>query len=160
KMYLERAVSEKTPNYSINHLFRIKNCLLALSLMGALSACDNVGKSEDSGKTVVVFPKVTGPIQLTEGPKEHFYASYYAINSFSKSEHYATVLHTDVRFTLPIENDEAVLGLVDLNTKEFVPISTTRAWNFQEGCMAHWLSTSPDTLVIFNDYRDGKFVSV
>jgi len=26
--------------------------------------------------------------------------------------------------------------------------------------MAHWLSTSPDSLIIFNDLREGKFVSV
>ena len=26
--------------------------------------------------------------------------------------------------------------------------------------MAHWLATSPDSLIIFNDLREGKFVSV
>lgn len=131
-----------------------------LFFLAVLAGCSGSQPVDDSGKTVVVFPEVTGPIQLTDGPKEHFFASYYAINSFSKSQKYATVLQTDVRYELPTENDTAILGLVDLDTKEFIPISQTRAWNFQEGCMAHWLGTSPDSLIIFNDYRDGKFVSV
>src|SRR5690625_6884026 len=50
--------------------------------------------------------------------------------------------------------------MVDLETMEFTPLTTTRAWNFQQGCMAHWLGTSPDSLIIFNDLREGEFVSV
>ena len=26
--------------------------------------------------------------------------------------------------------------------------------------MAHWLATSPDSLIIYNDFAEGKFVSV
>ena len=151
------------PASPLTGLNRITLCFTQwffICLTGLLAGCNFQSANEDSGKIVVIFPKVTGPIQLTDGPREHFYASYYGINSFSKSQRYATVLQTDVRFTLPTEKDEAVLGLVDLETKEFIPISKTRAWNFQEGCMAHWLGTSPDSLIIFNDYRDGKFVSV
>lgn len=111
-------------------------------------------------KTTVIFPKVTGPIPITSGPKEHFFASYYGINSFSENQKYVTVLQTDIRYELPTENDAAVLGLVELETKKFIPLTTTRAWNFQEGCMAHWLGTEPNTLIIFNDFRDGKYVSV
>jgi hypothetical protein len=65
-----------------------------------------------------------------------------------------------VRYQLPTEQDVAILGLVHIPTKQFTPIAQTRAWNFQEGCMAHWLGTSPDSLIIYNDYRQGKFVSV
>jgi hypothetical protein len=47
-----------------------------------------------------------------------------------------------------------------MESREFIPLTTTRAWNFQQGCMAHWLATSPDSLIIYNDLRDGRFVSV
>jgi hypothetical protein len=52
------------------------------------------------------------------------------------------------------------LGLVDLTNNEFIPIAKTRAWNFQQGCMAHWLATNPDSLIIYNDLRGSVFVSV
>jgi hypothetical protein len=129
--------------------------LISIILLTIISCSDR--KSDDN---MVVFPEVTGPIQITDNNKEHLFASYYGINSFSRSQRYATVLETDIKFRLPDENDPATLGLADLNTNEFIPLTQTRAWNFQQGCMAHWLGTSPDSLIIFNDFRDGKYVSV
>ena len=43
---------------------------------------------------LVKFPSITGPFQLTDQAYEHFFASYYGINSFSANEQYATVLRT------------------------------------------------------------------
>jgi hypothetical protein len=51
----------------------------------------------------------------------------------------------------------ATLGMVNLETMEFIPLITTRAWNFQQGCMVHWLAISSDSLIINNDLRDGKY---
>ena len=96
----------------------------------------------------VDFPNFFGPIQLTDKPYEHFFASYYGINSFSANEQYATVLRTTIKDHLPNENEPATLGLVHLRNKEFIPITKTHAWNFQQGCMAHWLNTNPDSLSI------------
>jgi putative CocE/NonD family hydrolase len=110
--------------------------------------------------TEVIFPKVSGPFQVTRNNKEHLFASYYGINSFDRSGRYITVLETDIRFKLADENEPATLGLVDLKTNNFIPLTETHAWNFQQGCMAHWLGTSPDSLIIYNDLRNGKFISV
>ncbi len=111
-------------------------------------------------KTSVTFPEIEGPIRITKSDREHLFASYYGINSFNRSERYATVLETDIKFRLPEETDPAVLGLVDLESLEFIPLTETRAWNFQQGCMAHWLGTSPDSLIIYNDFRERRYVSV
>ncbi|MDD4108853.1 MAG: hypothetical protein PHH93_09050 [Prolixibacteraceae bacterium] len=108
----------------------------------------------------VVFPKIEGPEQITGSEKEHLFASYYGINSWSADQQYVTVLQTDIKFKLPDENDPATLGLIKLESGEFIPLVQTRAWNFQQGCMAHWLGTSPDSLIIYNDLRNGKFISV
>jgi len=113
-----------------------------------------------SDKKCVTFPDIVGPIQITNNEKEHLFASYYGINSFDQSERYATVLQTDIKYRLPDETDPATIGLVDLKTYNFIPLTVTYAWNFQQGCMAHWLATSPDSLIIYNDLRMGKYVSV
>ena len=96
----------------------------------------------------------------TNGPEEHLLASYYGINSWDLSQRYVTVLQTLVKDRIPTEKDPATLALVDVRTKEFIPLAQTRAWNFQQGCMAHWLGTAPDSQIIYNDLRDGRFVSV
>lgn len=121
-------------------------------------SCTGASNSEELLN--VRFPEVRGPIQISDNSREHLFASYYGINSFNKSETYATVLETDLKYELPDENSPATLGLIDLRTKEFIPLTKTRTWNFQQGCMAHWLGTSPDSLIIFNDLRNGQFVSV
>jgi len=136
---------------------RVWKVLFTATFVWSLMCCT---AGEDNQGTTVGFPDVTEARPITGGPNEHLYASYYGINSFSANERYATVLETDVRHRLPTEHDPATLGLVDLTTRELRPIAQTRAWNFQQGCMAHWLGTSPDSLIIYNDLRQGKFVSV
>ncbi len=128
-------------------------------LPGLLSVLASCNRQEHRGMTVH-FPDVSEPVQITGNGKDHLLASYYGINSFDLSQRYVTVLQTNIRFELPDEDDPATLGLVDLETHEFIPLTQTRAWNFQQGNMAHWLGTSPDSLIIYNDYRDGQFVSI
>jgi hypothetical protein len=130
-----------------------------ISIMACLSLICSCSEHKTEG-IEVIFPKVSELVQITNNSKEHFFASYYGINSFDGTERYVTVLETDIKFKLPDENEPATLGLVDLKTKEFIPLTQTHAWNFQQGCMAHWLGTSPDSLIIFNDFREEKFVSV
>lgn len=137
----------------------MKSKLLTFAVLLFFSACNQKTGTQENPNTVY-FPEISKPIQLVDNGKEHLYASYYGINSFSANQKYATILETDIKYRLPTENDPATLLLVDLETREFIPLATTRAWNFQQGCMAHWLGTSPDSLIIYNDLRDGKFVSV
>jgi hypothetical protein len=74
----------------------------------------------------------------------------------------------------PEADDVAVLGVVDLEDGgRFRPFAETRAWNWQQGCMLHWLraplAASPvpsvgdeasARLVIYNDRDGDRFVSV
>ncbi|HPM82685.1 MAG TPA: hypothetical protein PLF81_18405 [Candidatus Anammoximicrobium sp.] len=107
------------------------------------------------------FPAYSQARAITSGPKDHLFASYYAINAWSADGRYATVLETDVKGRLATETDVAVLGVVDTrDNNRFLPLTETRCWNFQEATMAHWLATAPQTHFIFNDLVDGKFVSV
>ena len=107
------------------------------------------------------FPVYSKARAITSGPKDHLFASYYAINAWSADGRYCTVLETDVKGRLATEADVAVLGVVDAqDNNRFIPLTETRCWNFQEATMAHWLGTAPQTQFIFNDLVDGKFVSV
>lgn len=113
-----------------------------------------------AGAGTVEFPEVSPCRALTTGPKEHLLASYYGINSWDRSQRYVTVLETDVTEHIPTEDEPATLALLDVRTKVMTPLAQTRAWNFQQGCMAHWLGTAPDSQIIYNDLRNGRFVSV
>jgi len=139
------------------HFAKIFRFLLGAYFILHMQSCAH---HSQTGVTVA-FPEVGEPELITGEGDEHLFASYYGINSWSSSQQYVTVLQTDVKFRIPTENDTAVLGLVDLrNNNEFMPLAKTTAWNFQQGCMAHWLGTSPDSLIIYNDFRNGKYISV
>lgn len=134
----------------------MKNYYLLIVLVIILAySCRNM----NSG-IIIDFPEISEPVQITDTEKQHLFASYYGINSWSQSQQYVTVLETDIKNELPNEHQPAMLGLVDIKTREFIPLIETRAWNFQQGCMAHWLATSPDSLIIYNDFRNERFVSV
>ncbi|MBQ7188968.1 MAG: hypothetical protein IJR99_06075 [Kiritimatiellae bacterium] len=109
---------------------------------------------------VTPFPKFSAPRAITQGPHEHFFASYFAINSWSPDNRYVSVLEMDINGRLVREDEAATLCLVDLqDNNRLIPIARTYCWNFQEATMAHWLPWAKDTL-IYNDRRDGKFVAV
>ena len=80
----------------------------------ALLCSCSTGKPDQPSGTTVNFPTVSEPIQITKEGKEHFFASYYGINSFSQNQRYVTVLETDIKYKLPTENEPATLGFVDL----------------------------------------------
>lgn len=113
------------------------------------------------GATAGDFPAFSPPRPITSGPREHLFASYYAINSWSADGRYALVLETDIKNRLPTEKDVAALGVVDLRDgNRFLPLTETRCWNFQEATMAHWLGNAPNDQFIYNDLVNGRFVAV
>ena len=105
------------------------------------------------------FPEFSKPRALTSGPHDHFFANYFGINAWSRDNRYLLVLETDFKDKLP-DGRPCTLGVTDTaDGNRFIPVTTTRCWNFQEAAMAHWLPWSEDTFV-FNDLRDGKFCAV
>ncbi len=106
------------------------------------------------------FPKEVRIRAVSSGPKHHFASAYYHLCSWDASERYLLCLETDIENHNPKAHEPATLGMVDLETGEFLPLAETRAWNFQQGAMQQWLGTAPDSLIIYNDFRNGKFVSV
>jgi hypothetical protein len=128
------------------------------ALFITIISCNSCKTNQDG--LLIKFPVVSESSAITSGPMEHLFASYYGINSWSADQRYVTVLETPIKYRLPTENDPATLGLVDLKTSEFIPLAETRAWNFQQGCMAHWLGTYPNSRIIYNDMVDGIFVSI
>ena len=127
------------------------SCLLTLPAFAFLTHGETVNLPE--------FPEFSAPRAITSGPHDHFFANYFAINAWSPDGRYALVLETDIKDKLP-DGKPCTLGLVDQEDgNRFIPVTTTRCWNFQEAAMAHWLSGEKDTFV-FNDIRNDRACAV
>lgn len=117
-----------------------------------------VGLAASCAWALTPFPEISRPYAITKGPHEHLLANYFAINAWSPDNRYVLVLETDLNGRLPEAGERCTLGVVDLRDgNRFIPVTTTACWNFQEAAMAHWLGNDE---FLFNDLRDGRFVTV
>ncbi len=87
---------------------------------------------------------------LTRQPGNHFFG-YYGIPPWNASEQLYACLESDFHERPPERGERATIGVVELATGRFKPLTTTAAWNLQQGAMLHWLPTAPETQLIFND---------
>ncbi len=105
----------------------------------------------------LVYPPVRG---LTRGPKCHFFG-YYDKSPWDATGRYVLGLETTFMDRPPTPKDRAVIGLIDkAEENTWRPIARTVAWNWQQGAMLQWLPSEPDRLIVYNDRREDRFVSV
>lgn len=95
---------------------------------------------------------------LSRGPKHHFFG-YYAINPWDSSLRRHLSLETDFHDRRPAPDDEAAIGLADAQTGEFQPFACTRAFNFQQGSMLHWINVGFGEEFTHNDWEDNRLVA-
>ncbi len=98
--------------------------------------------------------------QVTRGPQHHFF-SYYDKQQWDASGRYLLCLETQFMDRMPRRGDTAQIGMIDTSegAGAFIPLSTTRAWCWQQGCMLQWLPGAEET-IIYNDLIADRFVSI
>lgn len=95
---------------------------------------------------------------VTQGDQPHWFG-YYDKDQFDSTNRYLLGMRPPFEGKTPGPEDELELGLIDLeNGDTWTTIGATKAWNWQQGCMLQWIPGSDE--VIYNDRRDGDFVSV
>ncbi|MFW6107765.1 MAG: hypothetical protein ACOC70_01065 [bacterium] len=98
--------------------------------------------------------------QVTSGPGYHFFG-YYDKFPWDATGRYLLCLEVDFLGRTPEPDDVARLCLIDTQDGDALRvIAETRAWNWQQGCMARWLPPHDDRHVIYNDCAGGGFVSI
>jgi hypothetical protein len=95
---------------------------------------------------------------ITKGPKFHWFA-YYDKWQFDPSDRYVLGHQVDFEHRTPMPDDVVRVGMVDTRDNDrWVELGTSRAWNWQQGCMLQWVPGSK-TEVIWNDREGGQYVS-
>jgi hypothetical protein len=107
-------------------------------------------------KRISPMPPVT---RATNEPGNYFFG-YYGIDPWCASEKYLVCMQVPFQDRIPAAGDTARICLVELATGKVIHVAKTVAWNFQQGAMLHWMPTSSDTLIIYNDRRDQRFISI
>ncbi len=95
---------------------------------------------------------------ITRGPKHHWFA-YYDKLQFDPSVRYCLGNAVDFEHRSPTGDDTIEVGMVDLQDGDrWIPLGTSNAWGWQQGCMLQWVPGS-DSLVIYNDRGEDGYLS-
>lgn len=95
---------------------------------------------------------------ITRGPKHHWFG-YYDKLQFDPSSRYALGMEVDFQHRSPKPDDVIRTGVIDTaDNDRWQELGTSRAWNWQQGCMLQWLPGSK-TEVIWNDREGDRFIS-
>ncbi len=98
-------------------------------------------------------------VQVTSNDYHHFFG-YFDKCPWNLSGKYLLTHRIDFCNRPLTADDYAIIGIVELGTHKFEPITKTYAWSWQQGAMLQWHPKYPEDRIIFNDRRDGRFVSV
>ena len=101
-------------------------------------------------------------IRLSPDDLEHeYFFGYYDKSPWDVSGRYVLCMKAKDTWSDVAPKDPADILLIDTKQENKATIiATTHSWNVQQGCMAQWLGPKFDQEIIYNDFRDGKFVSV
>jgi len=125
-----------------------------LKLTGAAAAMAPLSAYGDSNKSEALVPARA----ITSGPKHHWFG-YYDKLELDPTNRY--VLSNEVGFEhrTPTPDDQIAVGMVDTAEDDrWIPLGTSNAWGWQQGCMLQWRPGSKSQ-VIWNDRDGDHFVS-
>ena len=100
-----------------------------------------------------------------EDPGHEYFFGYYDKSPWDVSDRYMICLRAEDTWSDVSPREKADLIVIDTGKAENAAdrvrkIAETHSWNVQQGCMAQWLGPDFSSRVLYNDYRDGKYVSV
>ncbi len=95
---------------------------------------------------------------------EYFFG-YYDKSPWDITDRYMLCLKANDTWSDVSPKEKADILLIDTEKAKSDPertkkIGETRAWNVQQSCMLQWLGPDYSSRILYNDFRDGKYVSV
>lgn len=92
--------------------------------------------------------------------KEYFFG-YYDKSPWDATGRYVLCMKADDTWSDVSPKQPAEIILIDTQDNNAVSvIAKTHSWNVQMSCMLQWLGPDYSSKILYNDFRDGKYVSV
>jgi hypothetical protein len=95
---------------------------------------------------------------ITRGPQFHW-RGYYDKLLFDQTDRFVLANQVDFEGRSPKADDAIRVGMIDTaDADRWIELGSTRAWNWQQGCMLQWVPEK-DSQVAWNDREDGQFIT-
>ena len=144
---------EQKINYQLNKYPRLKKSIKRIYQLTMYSLSDKVKVNGDVHK-----------LSPNDDNNEYFFG-YYDKSPWDITDRYVLCLRAKNTWTDVSPKEKADILLIDTSknfddSERVKKIAETRSWNVQQGCMLQWLGPDFKDRIIYNDFRDGKYVSV
>jgi glycosyltransferase involved in cell wall biosynthesis len=116
-----------------------------------------------------ISPKIKSEgniVRISPDDNSHeYFFGYYDKSPWDASDRYMLCLRANNTWSDVSPKEKADILLIDTDLPEsdknrVRKIAETSSWNVQQACMAQWLGPDFSSRILFNDYRDGKYVAV
>lgn len=116
-----------------------------------------------------ISPKIKSEGNIThispDDPNHEYFFGYYDKSPWDATDRYMLCMRAKDTWSDVSPKEKADILLIDTslpeNDKKRVrKIAETRAWNVQQSCMLQWLGPDYSSHILYNDCRNGKYVSV
>lgn len=100
-----------------------------------------------------------------DDPSHEYFFGYYDKSPWDITDRYMLCMRANNTWSDVSPKEKADILLIDTALPEtdkdrVKRIAETSSWNVQQSCMLQWLGPDFSSRILFNDYRDGKYVSV
>ena len=104
-------------------------------------------------------------VRVSPNDSKEYFFGYYDKSPWDISDRYILCMRANNTWSEVSPKEKADILLIDTTKRETDPervkkIAETRAWNVQQSCMLQWLGPDYSNRILYNDFRDGKYVSV
>lgn len=144
---------EQKINYQLNKYPAVKKVIKRAYQTGMYAISKKI-KSE--GDIIRISP---------DDPQHEYFFGYYDKSPWDMSDRYMLCMKANDTWSDVSPREKADILLIDTSKpdtdKDRVrKIAETKAWNVQQACMLQWLGPDFSSKILYNDYREGKYVSV
>lgn len=144
---------EQKINYQLNKYPAVKKVVKSIYQHGMYAISKRI-KAE--GDIVRVSP---------DDSNHEYFFGYYDKSPWDITDRFILCLKANDTWSDVSPKEKADILLIDTQKSESDPnrvkkIAETRAWNVQQACMLQWLGPDFSSRIIYNDFRDNKYVSV
>ena len=144
---------EQKINYQLNKYPGVKKVVKSVyqHAMYAVSP-----KIKNEGSIVRISPN---------DPSHEYFFGYYDKSPWDANDRYMLCMRAKDTWSDVSPKEKADIILIDTSLpeddkKRVRKIAETSSWNVQQSCMLQWLGPDFSSRILFNDYRDGKYVAV
>lgn len=144
---------EQKINYQLNKFPAIKKVVKRIYQVGMYAISKKV---KYEGNIIRISPNDN---------KHEYFFGYYDKSPWDKTDRYVLCMKANNTWDDVSPREKADILLIDTqlgdnDINKYKKIAETSAWNVQQGCMLQWLGPDYSSKVLFNDYRNGQYVSV